>query len=176
MDTSTKARGKETKRRKTRGTFSLKQVKQIRSTPLATDYRNSSVLVIRAHSRTKEFPGTCPALAGWLALEERLITQSVHTPEKPLLLVLGWAVALGSLAFTWYTFKLHWRKGADFRQAQELLIYFAKCFCCMSHILLYMAINIGCFGPHKKSLRKIKQILSKGTNNKHRKLSLMSPR
>lgn len=67
MDMSTKARGKETKRRKTRGTFSLKQVKQIRSTPLATDYRNSSVLVIRAHSRTKEFPGTCPALAGWLS-------------------------------------------------------------------------------------------------------------
>lgn len=40
-------------------------------------------------------------------------------------------------------------------------IYFAKCFCCMSHTLLFMAVNICCFGSHTKSLREIKQILSK---------------
>lgn len=45
----------------------------------------------------------------------------------------------------------------------------------MSHILQFMAINICCFGPYKKSLRKIKQLLSKGTNNKHRKPSCDEP-
>lgn len=146
--------------RETIGTFRLKQVKQILvAYPQPQNTETSSVLVSKVHSCIKEVPRYSLCSAGWLS--RMAYYPSLHMiPTKPsrhiwpLLLVLVWTVALASLACTWYTFKLHWRKGADFRQAQEFLIYFTKCFCCKSHILLYMAINICCFGPHKKSLRR----------------------
>lgn len=69
--------------------------------------------------------------------------------------------------------EMHWsERGSTFKQAQQFLIYFSKCFCCMFYFLLHMAINICCFGLYKKSVRKVRQmLLSKWKNNKYRQLS-----
>lgn len=95
--------GEETKRRETIGTFRLKQVKQILvaylSHRIQKHLRSWSAKFIL---ELRKFPGTRPAFAGWLS---RMAYYSYMIPIKPphhiwpLLSVLGWTVALESLAY-----------------------------------------------------------------------------
>lgn len=66
------------------------------------------------------------------------------------------------------------RKGAKSRQAQYFLMYILKCFCHVSFSAIH-GINTCCFGLYKKSVREVKQMLSKQTINTENYLVLSTP-